>query len=203
MIVTSPPPVPDTYSYSVEGGTFSIESACTAAGTGNFGTTLWSTSNTLTTGIFLYNTQNGAETQNSGDYAMNGFYGTIINSNTASIQISSGEVVSIDSCESSTTTTTTSTTSSPTTTTTTSTTTGTTTSTTTTTTSPPPKPDCISYDLVNDTTNTLEYVYTDCSGTAFGTQSLGSLEEVTICAQDGSLGADSGITVINNGSCTK
>lgn len=96
--ISCPLGVIDTYSYSVEGGTVSVSNACTLADLGNFGTTLWSTSNTLTTGIFLYNTQNGAETQSSGDYAMNGFYAAMISGSKVSIQINSGEVLSIDFC---------------------------------------------------------------------------------------------------------
>ena len=89
---------PDTYSYQVEGGTSSDSQACILANQGNFGTTLWSTSDTLTTGILLYTSQTDAENGNTGGFPQNGFYATLISNNEASIQINNGELVNITFC---------------------------------------------------------------------------------------------------------
>jgi len=70
----SPTPTPATYSfllaYDASGGV----NACTNYGTYTNMGTKWSTSNSIGSGTYLYNTQLGAQTGDSGEYVSNGFY---------------------------------------------------------------------------------------------------------------------------------
>ena len=70
----SPTPTPATYSfllaYDASGGV----NACTNYGTYTNMSTKWSTSSSIGSGTFLYNTQLGAQTGDSGEYVSNGFY---------------------------------------------------------------------------------------------------------------------------------
>jgi hypothetical protein len=70
----SPTPTPATYSfllaYDASGGV----NACTNYGTYTNMSTKWSTSSSIGSGTFLYNTQLGAQTGDSGEYVLNGFY---------------------------------------------------------------------------------------------------------------------------------
>jgi hypothetical protein len=70
----SPTPTPATYSfllaYDASGGV----NACTNYGTYTNMSTKWSTSSSIGSGTYLYNTQLGAQTGDSGEYVSNGFY---------------------------------------------------------------------------------------------------------------------------------
>jgi hypothetical protein len=72
----TPTPVgtPATYSYLLAYDASGGVNACTNYGTYTNMSTKWSTSNSIGSGTFLYNTQLGAQTGDSGEYVSNGFY---------------------------------------------------------------------------------------------------------------------------------
>ena len=58
-----------------------------------------------------------------------------------------------------------------------------------------------SYTLQNGTQSDLQYNYTTTSGVPSGALYLGGFESVTICAQTGSVTADTGISISTGGAC--
>tara|TARA_R110000851_G_scaffold12650_10_gene43724 strand:+ start:8007 stop:8450 length:444 start_codon:yes stop_codon:yes gene_type:complete len=58
-----------------------------------------------------------------------------------------------------------------------------------------------SYTLQNGTQSDLEYSYTTTSGVSSGALYLGGYESITICAQTGSVSADTGVSISTNGAC--
>lgn len=70
----SPTPTPPTYSYLLAYDASGGVNACTNYSSYTNMSTKWSTSNSIGSGTYLYNTQLGAQTGDSGDYVSNGFY---------------------------------------------------------------------------------------------------------------------------------
>ena len=64
------------------------------------------------------------------------------------------------------------------------------------------EPTGTSYDLQNGTQSDLTYSYTTPSGVFVGGQFLGGFESITICAQTGSVSADTGISISAGGVCS-
>ena len=70
----SPTPTPATYSFTLAYDASGGVNACTNYGTYTNMSTKWSTSNSIGSGTYLYNTQLGAQTGDSGEYVSNGYY---------------------------------------------------------------------------------------------------------------------------------
>jgi hypothetical protein len=70
----SPTPTPATYSFTLAYDASGGVNACTNYGTYTNMSTKWSTSSSIGSGTYLYNTQLGAQTGDSGEYVSNGYY---------------------------------------------------------------------------------------------------------------------------------
>ena len=68
------PPPPPTYSYLLAYDASSGANACANHNTYTNMSVKWSLSTSIGSGVYLYNTQNGAETTNASDYVTDGYY---------------------------------------------------------------------------------------------------------------------------------
>ncbi len=68
------PPPPATYSFILAYSSVDGPTACANRNTNTNMGTKWSLSSSIGSGVYLYNSQAGAETSNSGDYVANGWY---------------------------------------------------------------------------------------------------------------------------------
>ena len=69
-----PPPPVATYSFLLAYDASSGAGACSNYNTYTNMSAKWSVTSSIASGVYLYNSQNGAETSNSGDYVTNGYY---------------------------------------------------------------------------------------------------------------------------------